>query len=61
MVDSGCQDVNRVSGRDKDVLDAILLWGGLILATLSMDIGKCGYLGCVSGGFGALSGARRVV
>ena len=30
-------------------------------STLSMDKGKCGYLGCVSGGFGALSGARRVV
>ena len=26
----------------------------------SMDIGKCGYLGCISGWFGALRGAPRV-
>ena len=61
MVDLGCQDTAWVDGRDKDVLDAILLWGGLILVTLSMDIGKCGYLGCVSGGFGVQRGAPRVV
>ena len=43
------------------VLDVIFLRGGLILATLRVDKGKCGYLGCVSGGFVALSGAPRVV
>ena len=43
-----------------DILDAILLRDGLILATLSMDRGKCGYLGCISCWFGALSGAPRV-
>ncbi len=41
-------------------LDAILLPDGLKLATLSVDKGKCGYLGCISGGFGALMGAPRV-
>ena len=40
MVDSGYQDIDRESGRDKDVLEAILLWGGLILATLSVDKGN---------------------
>ena len=39
---------------DKDVLDAIFLYDGLILATLGMDKEKCGYLGCNSGWFGAL-------
>ena len=42
------------------VLEAILLWGGLILATLSMNKGKCGYVGWISGWFGALRGAPRV-
>ena len=32
MVDLGCQDTYRVGGNDKDVLDAILLREGLILA-----------------------------
>ena len=33
---------------------------GLILATLGMDNGKCGYVGCISGWLGALRGAPRV-
>ena len=33
---------------------------GLILAALSVDKGKCGYLGGISGGLGALRGAPRV-
>ena len=37
MVDLGCQDTDWVGRRDKDVLDAILLQGGLILATLRVD------------------------
>ena len=47
MVDLGCEDTDWVGGNK--VLDAILLLDGLILATLSMDKGKCGYLGCISG------------
>ena len=43
-----------VGGTDKEVSDAILLWEGLILATLGMDKGKCGYVGCISGWFWAL-------
>ena len=42
------------------VLDAILLREGLILATLGMDKGKCGYVGCISGWFWALRVAPRV-
>ena len=57
MADLGCQDTDWVGGRDKDVLDVVLLQGGLILATLSMDKDRCGYLGCMSGWFGALGGA----
>ena len=45
MVDLGCQDTDWVGGNEKEVLDAILLRDSLILATLSMDKGKCGYLG----------------
>ena len=60
MVDLGCQYTDWVDGNNKEVLDAILLLDGLILSTLSMDRGKCGYLGCISGWFGALSGAPRV-
>ena len=60
MADLGCQDSERVGGNDKDVLDAILRRDGLILATLSMDKGKCGYLSSNSGWFGALRGAPRV-
>ena len=37
-------------------LVVILLLDGLILATWSMDRGKCGYLGCISGWSGALMG-----
>ena len=56
----GRQDTEWVGGNDKEVLDAILLWDGSMLATLSMDTEKCGYLGCISGWFGALRGAPRV-
>ena len=60
MVKLGCQDTDWVGGNDKEVLDAILLWEGLILATLGMDKGKCGYVGCISGWFWALRVAPRV-
>ena len=60
MVESGYQDTDWVSGNDKEVLDAILLREGIILATLGMDKGKCGYVGCISGWFGALRVAPRV-
>ena len=60
MADLGCQDTDWEGENDKEVLDAILLWDGFILANLNMDIGKCGYLGCISGWFGALRGAPRV-
>ena len=40
-----------------EVLDATLLQDGLILATLSKEKGKCGYLGCISGFSGSLRGA----
>ena len=49
MVDLGCQDMDWVGGSDKEVLDGILLLDGLILATLSKDKGKHGYLGCIFG------------
>ena len=60
MVDLGCQDTDWVGGHEADVSDAILLQNGLILVTLGMDKGKFGYLGCISGWFGALGGALRV-
>ena len=60
MVELGCQDTDWVGGNDKEVLDGILLQDGLILATLSMDKGKCGYVGWISGWFWALRGASRV-
>ena len=60
MVELGCQDTNWVGGNDKEVLNGIIPRDGLILATLSMDKGKCGYVGWVSGWFRALSGAHRV-
>ena len=44
----------RLGRCDREVLDAILLLDDFILATLSMDKGKYGYLGCISGWFGAL-------
>ena len=43
-----------------EVLDAILLREGLILATLGMDKGKFGYVGCISGWFWTLRVAPRV-
>ena len=49
MADLGCQDTDWVGRNDKEVLDAVLLLDGLILATLSMDKGKHGYLGCILG------------
>ena len=60
MVGLGCQDTHLVGENDKEVLGAILLWDGFIVATLSMDKGKYAYLGCISGWFGALRGALRV-
>ena len=49
MVDLGCQDTEWLGGRERDVLDTILLRNELILAPLGMDKGKCGCLGCISG------------
>ena len=60
MVDLGCLDTDWVGRNDKEVLDAFLLWDGLIVATLSIGKGKCGYLGWISGWFWALRGAPRV-
>ena len=60
MVDLGCQGKHWVGGNNKEVFYAILPQNGLILATLSMDKGKCGYLSCISGWFGAMRGAPRV-
>ena len=44
MVEVGCQVTDWVGGNDKEVLDAILLREGLIVATLGMDKEKCGYV-----------------
>ena len=60
MVVLGCQDTNWIGGNDNEVLDGILIWDGLILATLSMDKGNCCDLGCISGCFWALREAFRV-
>ena len=60
MVELGCQDTDWVGGNDEEVLDGILLRGGLILAILGMDKGKCGYVGCNSGWFWILRVAARV-
>ena len=60
MVDLQCWDTNWVDGNDKNILSAIFLQDGLILATLSMDKGKCGYLGSISGWFGDPRGVTRV-
>ena len=46
-------------GEVTEVLDRILQMDGLLLATLSMDKGKHGYLGCIFGWFGALKVAPR--
>ena len=43
--DLGCRDTDWVGANCKDVLDAMFWQDGLILGTLSMDNGKCGYLG----------------
>ena len=60
MLDLGCQDTDWVGGRETDVSHAILLRNGLILVPLGMDKGKCGYLRCIFGWFGALRGAPWV-
>ena len=59
MADLGCQDTDWEGDNDRG-LNKILLQDGLILATLSMDKGKCGYLGCISGWFGDPRGITRV-
>ena len=53
MADLGCQDTDRVGG-NKKVLGFISMQNGLTLANLSMDKGKCCYLGGISGWFWAL-------
>ena len=60
MMDLGGQYTDWVGGRETYVSDAILLRNGLILVTLGMDKGKWGYLGCISGWFGAVKGMPRV-
>ena len=60
MVELGCQDTDWALRNDKEVLNVISLRDGLILATLSIDKTKCGYLGYISGWFGALRGAQKV-
>ena len=45
MVDLGCQDMDWVGRHDKDILDAILLRDGFILATLRVDNGIVVILG----------------
>ena len=50
-----------MSGYRLEMTDAILLLDSLILATLSLDKGKSGYLGCILGQFGFLKGAPRVI
>ena len=57
-VEIGCQDTDQIDGCKKDVIDAISLRNEPIPATLGMDKGKCGYLGCISGWFAALRGLR---
>ena len=59
MVELGCQDTDWALRNDKEVLNVISLQDGLILATLSIDKTKCGYLGYISGWFGALRGEPR--
>ncbi len=49
-----------MGGNEKEVLDTILLQDRFILATLSMDKGKCGYFACISGWVWALRVASRV-
>ena len=59
MVGLGYQDIDWVGGNVKDILDANFLRDGQMLATFSMGKGKCGYLGCISGWFGALKSTPR--
>ena len=49
MADLGCQDTDWVDENDKETLDVI-----------SLQDGHFGYLGCISGWFGALREAPRV-
>ena len=57
MADLGYQDTDWVGGQDGDILDVILLQDGFILATLSMDKGKYGF---ISGWFGTIRGAPKI-
>ena len=59
MAELGCQDTDWAGVNDKEVFDVILLLDGLILATLSLDKRKDGYLGYISGWFGALKRTPR--
>ena len=61
MSELGFQDTAWINGNDIDVLDAILLRDGLILATFTMDKRKYGYFGCISGWFEALRGTPRLI
>ena len=56
MIELGCLGTDLVGGNDKKVLDAILLWEDLVLATLSMNKGKCGCFGFIYGWFEAPRG-----
>ena len=56
MLELGRQDTDWVGGYDKEVLDATLRRDDLILATLGVDKGKCGYVGGISGWFWVLWG-----
>ena len=60
MVNLGSQDTDWVGGNERRCLNAILPLNGQILATLSVDKGKCGYLGSISGWFGDPRGVTRV-
>ena len=53
MVDLGCQDTDWEGGNEKEILDAILLRDGFILANLSGDSEKRVYLCWISGWFGS--------
>ena len=61
MADLGCQDTDWIGRNVKEVLDAILLRDGLILATLTMDERKYSYFECISGWFEALRGTPRLI
>ena len=52
MVDLGCQDTQWVGRNDKEVLDAIFLQDGVILATLSMNKVNVAILGAFLVGLG---------